>query len=236
MLPSNKIKVGSGCKGDFFPPDQELWVRQPRVAPPPHHLRFPNLQIWALMQRNLVGVYFLPNLISWFWASATRSVQPLRRDAAEISPGAPLYFATEILPWWVIYFLSTYSVPRTAIFPRKHFSSQETGVDSEVSPYVPSTPAHLPLETCAGCPGGEGFLGPEGKEKARQNTSYSLQDRQSVLGAPLADLSSHQRVSESHNISRCSPREPCTGEPGLRPLLPLPPWARSIISFPEFLG
>lgn len=39
-----------------------------------------------------------------------------------------------------------------------------------------------------------GYLGPGRKEKeVRHNPRYSLQDQQVVLGAPLADVSSHQR-------------------------------------------
>lgn len=71
----------------------------------------------------------------------------------------PLYFADDILPWWVTYFLSKYNAPRTVIFSRKHFSSQEMGIDSKMCPYVPSSPAHFSLETSAGMPGGSLGLG-----------------------------------------------------------------------------
>lgn len=109
----------------------------------------------------------------------------------------------------------------TLIFPRNHFSSQEMGVESCLSPYVPSALAHFSLGNWSGMPGGS--LEPGGKEEeARHSPSYSLLDRQAVLGAALADLSSHQRVSKSCNIFQCSPQEPCTRELGLWWLFPLP--------------
>lgn len=221
MLPSNKIKVGSGCEGDFFPPNGNSAVRRPRIAPPRCRLCFPNLQIWSPKQHHLVGVYFLPNLTLSFWASTTCSVQPPCQDAAETCPGAVLCFATKILPWCITYFLSTYNAPWIVIFPDVPLHPINS------STFLSRNQRKMP----------RGSLGPgEKEEEARHNASYPFQDRQAVLGAPLADLSSHQRVSESHNIFRCSLWEPCTGEPGLWRLFLLPPWACGAILLPKFLG
>lgn len=147
MLPSNKIKVGCIYEEDFFPQKRNSAVQWPCIAAPSCRLYFPNLLIWAPKWHHSVGFYFLqPNLSSPFWAFTTCSGQPPHWDATEMCLRGPPVFC-----WWhftLVTPLLTFS-PNIMhhsllfFFSRKHFSSQEMGIDSKMSPYVPSIPAHF---------------------------------------------------------------------------------------------
>lgn len=176
-------------RGIFFPKRGTLWFDALALLLSPAT----SASQTCKFGHHLVGVYFLSNLTSSVWASTPCLVQPPRHDADEMSLGGALYLATEILLWCVTFFLSTCNAPRAVIYPRKRFSSREAGADSKISPDVPSTSAHFSLDA-------RWQFGTWGKEKARHRPRFFCQDRQAVLGVPLADLSSHQRVSKSQNI------------------------------------
>lgn len=176
MLPSNKIKVRPGCEWNFFPPNRNSAIQQPRVAPPSRRLCFPNLQIWALKWHHFVTVYFLLNLTLSFWAPTTCLVQPLHRDTAKMSWREPC-----ILP--IMFYLGgllIFSPPTMhhglLFFPRKHLSSQEMGIYTKVSLYIPSAPAHFFLESGTGCPGA---IWGQGGRRRRSGTTPDIPFRTS---------------------------------------------------------